>query len=211
MRASLVILVLLLLLPFPASAVTEIADDPLQPVEFEFGGYRFGQSPAANMVCSSGFCKSQEPGGDGRMTFPFSVYETPGAVSTLTGMKVVDARYKFWEDHLYRVSFRVDCAPQAPEECLEDLIRSLDREYGLTPLSANDHQVFTIGHRSIDRQFLTSSGALVRVGAALNKGTWQMPNVDIADKAVADRVGTTLSPKFRANKLPLADNARKTY
>lgn len=202
-------LLLFLLLTQPVLATHGTPAGQTQPVELEFGGYRFGQSPAANMICQSGFCKSQAPGGDGRVSFPFSMYETPGAVSTQVGMTIVNVRYNFWEDYLYRIVFRVDCAPQATEECIDDLIKSLDREYGLTPLSTSDTQHFITGKRSILREFVTESGALVRIRAASNQGEWHMPNVDIVDKGVADRVGSTLSPSYKAKKLILPGTLEK--
>lgn len=197
-------LLLLVLLPLPlALAADPVPPDAPLPIALEFGGYQFGKAPAANMVCFSGFCKSQAPGGDGRISFPFSMYETPGAVSTLAGMTVTNARYTFWEDRLYRVFFQVDCAPLEPGECLDDVVRGLHREYGLTPLSTSDNERFVTATRSIMQDFLTDSGAYVRVRSAKNSEGWLMPSVDIVDKGVADRVGSTLSPTFKPKKLPL--------
>ena len=50
MRTCPLLLLLLLLLPSPAPAIAESLVDQPASVEFEFGGYRFGQSPAANMT-----------------------------------------------------------------------------------------------------------------------------------------------------------------
>jgi hypothetical protein len=198
-----------LLLVSPSMAGDQTLPDQVQPVELEFGGYRFGQSPAANMVCFSGYCKSQAPGGDGRITFPFSIYETPGAVSTQIGMTIVNVRYNFWEDHLYRVFFQVDCTPLATEECLDDMIRNFDREYGLTPLSTSDSEQFVLGKRSIVKDFIMDSGAFLKIRAARQEDIWQMPSVDIVDKRVSDRVATTLSPNFTPKNIPVPGNFGK--
>lgn len=198
-----------LLLPFASWAENEMPAEKTQSVELEFGGYKFGQSPSANMVCFSGYCKSQAPGGDGRITFPYSIYETPGAVSTQIGMTVVNVRYNFWEDHLYRLFFQVDCTPLSAEECLDDMIKSLDREYGLTPLSANDSEYFVPGRRLIVKDFILDSGAFLKIRAFCLDGIWQKPSVDIVDKGVSDRVGSTLSPKFTPKKILLPENFGK--
>jgi len=194
---------LCLLLSVPSLAANENPAGQPQPIEFEFGGYRFGQSPAANMICFSGYCKSQAPGGDGRVTIPFSIYETPGAVSTQIGMTVVNARYNFWEDRLYRVFFQVDCTPLSTEECLDDMVRDLDREYGLTPLASSDYQQFVLRRRSIIKDFIMDSGAFLKIRAGSLDGIWQKPTVDIVDKGVADKAGSTLSPKFTPKNIPL--------
>lgn len=207
--------ILLLLLIFITLSQPAIAGEtgfteeaaPPQPVQFEFGGYKFGQSPAANMVCFAGFCKSQAPGGDGVFTYPFSVYETPGAVSTQIGVNVVSVRYTFWNDQLYRIGFRVDCAPQPTEECVDDLIRSLDREYDLTPLSQNDWRHFVSGKRSIIREFVSDSGAIFRLRVSSSDNEWNQPYVDIVDKSMADQVGSTLSPNYRPKKLLLPEKS----
>lgn len=198
-----------LLLPFASWAEPEMTAEKTQPVELEFGGYRFGQSPAANMVCFSGYCKSQAPGGDGRITFPFSIYETPGAVSTQIGMTVVNVRYNFWEDHLYRVFFQVDCTPLTAEECLDDTIKSLDREYGLTPLSASDSENFVLGRRSIVKDFAMDSGAFLQIRASCLDGIWLKPSVGIVDKGVADRASSTLSPRFIQKNILIPENFGK--
>lgn len=203
------LLVFCLLLSTPALAADEITAGQPQPVELEFGGYRFGQSPSANMVCYSGYCKSQAPGGDGRVTFPFSVYDTPGAVSTQTGLTVVNSRYSFWEDHLYRVFFQVDCTPLSTEECLDDIVKSLNREYGLTPLSTSDSEHFVLGRRSITKEFILDSGAFLKIRAIRLDGVWQKPMVDLVDKGVADKAGVTLSPKFSPKNIPLPKNLKK--
>jgi hypothetical protein len=193
------------LLAVPSLAADQPAAEQTQPVELEFGGYKFGQSPAANMVCFSGYCKSQAPGGDGQINFPFSIYETPGAVSTQIGMLVVNPRYNFWEDALYRVFFQVDCTPQPTEECIDDLTESLNREYGLTPLFMYDHQNFVVGSHSIQRAFVTETGALVRIRAGSNKNGWQMPTIDIIDKRVADHIGSSLNPTYRSKFTSIPD------
>ncbi|MCM2264133.1 MAG: hypothetical protein NDI73_02965 [Desulfuromonadales bacterium] len=202
-------LLICLLLSAPSLAADEIPAGQPQPVELEFGGYRFGQSPAANMVCFSGNCKSQAPGGDGRVTFPFSIYETPGAVSTQTGMTVVNARYNFWEDRLYRVFFQVDCTPLSTEECLDDIVKSLDREYGLTPLATSDSEQFVLGRRSITKEFILDAGAFVKIRAVRLDSGWQNPAVDIVDRGVADKAGSTLNPKFTPKNIPLPKNFGK--
>ena len=98
-------------------------------------------------------------------------------------MTVVGTRYNFWNDQLYRIGFRVDCTPQEPEECIEDLIRSLDREYDLTPLTKSDWQQFISGRRSILREFVSSTGAIIRVRASTHANEWNQPYVDIVDKS----------------------------
>lgn len=203
------LLLVSLLLAAPSLAASQPAVEQAQPVELEFGGYKFGQSPAANMTCFTGYCKSQAPGGDGQVNFPFSIYETPGAVSTQMGMLVVNARYSFWEDALYRVFFQVDCTPQPTEECIDDLAEALNREYGLTPLSANEHQDFVIGSRSIQRAFLTETGALVRIRAGGSKSGWQLPTVDIIDKRVADHIGSSLNPTYKPKFTSIPDSISK--
>jgi hypothetical protein len=51
------LLFLLGLLSTAAPGADQIPEDKFQPVAIEFSGYHFGQSPAANMVCFSGYCK----------------------------------------------------------------------------------------------------------------------------------------------------------
>lgn len=162
------------------------------PVELEFSGYKFGQSPAANMVCYSGYCKSQAPGGDGRIAFPFSVYETPGAVSTLSGLTIINPRYTFWQDRLYRVMFQVDCALLAPDQCLADIDTALDREYGLTPLASSDIRRFTEGQHTITKDFRTNSGAFVRIRMTSMKDQKTLNVLDLVDKKMAEEVATTV-------------------
>lgn len=207
-RRQLFWLSLLLLLPTLLHAENLTPSLPA-PVELEFGGYRFGQSPSANMVCFSGYCKSQAPGGDGRITFPFSIYETPGAVSTLAGLTVVNARYNFWEDQMYRVFFQVDCTPLSTEECLDDIVKSLDREFGLTPLSTSDSEHYVLERRSIFKDFILDSGAFLKIRATRVGSDWQKPAVDIVDKGVADRVGTSISPRYTPKKVPLPEKFGK--
>lgn len=203
------IVLFLLFLSVSSQAEDSIQLEAAQPIEFEFGGYRFGQSPSANMVCFSGYCKSQAPGGDGRVTFPFSIYDTPGAVSTLAGLTVVNARYNFWEDQLYRVFFQVDCSPLSTEECLDDIVKSLDREFGLTPLSTSDSEYHVLQKRSVFKEFVLDSGALLKIRAFCIDGDWQMPAVDIVDKGVADRAGTSISPRYKPKKIQLPRNFGK--
>lgn len=202
-------LLLHFLLSAPVLAGDNSTSEQRQPIALEFSGYRFGQQPGANMVCFSGYCKSQAPGGDGRVTFPFSIYETPGAVSTLSGLTIVNPRYTFWEDRLFRILFQVDCTPLEPEECLLDIVNTLDREYGLTPLSANDVQQFTTNRHISSREFATDSGAFVKIRAATMEDGPRMPSVDIVDRGMANLVGSTLSPTYKPKKLDLQDVQRK--
>lgn len=201
------LLPLLLLLPGLLHAAEPAAGSA--PFELEFSGYKFGQSPSANMVCRTGYCKSQAPGGDGRVTFPFSVYETPGAVTTLGGLTVVNPAYTFWEDHLFRVYFQVDCTPLETEACLDDIVKALDREYGLLPISSSDSSHFTLHRRTVFRDFLSAEGALIKVRAISTKGEWLLPSVEIVDKQTTDLVGSTLNPSFKAKKLPIPDDFGK--
>lgn len=200
---------LLLILLLPALLPAEELMPAVPAISLEFSGYKFGQSPSANMVCSSGYCKSQAPGGDGRVTFPFSTYETPGAVSTLSGLTVVNVRYTFWEERLFRVYFNVDCTPLDTESCIDDITTALDREYGLLPVSATDSTQFALDRRNIYRDFLTDTGALIKVRATRNKEEWFMPSVELLDKQAADRVGSSLNPSFKPKRLPVPDDFGK--
>lgn len=194
---------LILLLPGFLMAAEELPGVQPQPVELEFSGYKFGQSPAANMVCTGGYCKSQAPGGDGRITFPFSIYQTPGAVSTLSGLLIINPHYTFWNNRLYRAFFQVDCTSQEAKECLDDIGKVLDREYNLTPLSSSEWQQFTTGKQSHVREYITESGAFVRIRGTRTPDGWRMPTVEILDKRTADQVGSTLSPSYKPKDLPL--------
>jgi hypothetical protein len=206
-------LLFFLLIAWFFSATAFAADtapaEPPQPVVLDFGGYHFGQSPAANMVCFSGFCKSQAPGGDGRVTFPFSIYETPGAVSSVAGLMVINPRYTFWENRLFRVVFQVDCTPLETGECLDDIEKTLGREYDLTPLSATEVLQFTTNKHFILKEYVTGSSALIKIRSASFEDESHMPVVDIVDKGMADLVGSTLSPTFKPKKLDLQEFNRK--
>jgi hypothetical protein len=190
-----------LLLSPPLLNAQQLTASPSEPVKLEFSGYRFGQSPSANMVCGSGYCKNQAPTGDGLLDRPFSVYETPGALTTLGGLTIIRPRYTFWEEQLYRLSFQVDCAPLEAEECLDDIIKTLDREYGLTALTTNDSQQFLPGNRIALREFVTEAGAFIKIRAVMLANEWQMPIVDIADREMVNRVGATLSPNYKPHKI----------
>lgn len=194
-----------LLFPCAVLAAEQIPAGSPAPVELEFSGYRFGQHPAANMVCYSGYCKSQAPGGDGQIDFPFSVYETPGAVSTLSGLAVVNPRYTFWDNHLYRVYFRVDCSPLEMSSCLEDIVKTLDREYGLTPLVASDIQQFIEERHVVTREFRTDSGAFIRVRSASQKDQQTMPSIDIIDQEMAAGVATSVVSTYRQKNTALSE------
>lgn len=188
---------LFLLLPVLVLAAGASQSELAPAMDLEFSGYRFGQSPSANMTCFSGYCKSQAPGGDGRITFPFSVYETPGAVSTLAGLVVVKPRYTFWEDRLYRVSFQVDCTPLEPAACLDDIVATLHREYTLFPLAASDTQQFIEERHILLREFRTESGALVNIRSTTLKDQPVMTVVDIIDQTMAGLVISTVTATHR--------------
>lgn len=200
--------ILLAWLPAAALADETVPAQPA-PVVLEFGGYRFGQSPSANMTCFSGYCKSQVPGGDGRVTVPFSIYETPGAVSTLSSLMVVNPRYTFWEDRLFRIVFQVDCTPLDTLSCLDEIVKTLDREYVLKPLSSSDVSNFVEDKRLIVKEFRTDSGAFVKVNGFMQHGKPLKPWVDIVDRGMANLVGSTLSPTYKPKKLELMEFQRK--
>jgi hypothetical protein len=203
-------LFLLILLSMPAVAAETPAPPPdPEPVSLEFSGYKFGRSPSANMVCSHGYCKSQAPGGDGRITLPYSTYETPDAVSTLAGLTVVRPRYTYWDDRLYRVFFQVDCSPLEIDECLDDIVTTLDREYGCLPLSSTETRQFVTDRHVVVKEFLTESGAFIKVRAVTLEGEAQMPMIDIVDKGIANLVGTSLSPTFRPKKVIAPQDLQK--
>lgn len=202
MRTFSAILLVLALLSAPASPVFAETNATVVPsVELKFSGYRFGQEPAANMVCLSGYCKSQAPGGDGLVTFPFSTYGTPGAVTTLPGLLVVNPRYTFWDNRLYRIFFQVDCTPMEMEECVNDIVTALDHEYSLTALSSNESRQFVLSRHVISREFVTESGAIVKIRATAHEGGEPlMPMVDISDKEMANQIGSSLNPNFKPRK-----------
>lgn len=193
-RRPLRLLLALLLTPTLLHAAPAPSSD-IEPLDLKFSGYRFGQSPSANMVCGGGYCKARETGDSGRLDLPFSIYETPGALTTLGGLTIVRPRYTFWNDRLYRISFQVNCAPLETEECLDDIVRDLDREYGLTPLSANDFRNFVLDRRQIVRDFVSEAGAIIKIRGVRTGQEWQKPLVDIADRRMADQVGYTLNPE----------------
>jgi len=196
--AVLLVMVFLSALSSPVNAETTETDTPI--VDFTFSGYRFGQEPSANMVCLSGYCKSQAPGGDGVVTFPYSTYGTPGAVSTLSSLSIVDPRYTFWNNQLYRISFKVDCAPLEMEECAGDIITTLDHEYILTPLSANESRQFVLERQASTWEFVTESGAIVKIRTTTLADGPLMPLIDISDKEMANQVGSSLNPNFKPRK-----------
>jgi len=189
---------LLSVLSSPVYAGTTETDTSI--ADLTFSGYRFGQEPSANMVCLSGYCKSQAPGGDGVVTFPYSTYGTPGAVSTLSSLSIVDPRYTFWNDQLYRVSFKVDCAPLEMEECVGDIVTALDHEYILTPLSSNESRQFVLERQASTWEFLTESGAIVKIRATTLADGPMMPLIDISDKEMTNQVGSSLNPNFKPKK-----------
>lgn len=209
MRLASYCLFLALLLPIPGIAAESSAVTPPEPLPLEFSGFRFGQSPAANMTCFTGYCKSQSPGGDGRVSFPFSIYETPGAVTTLSGLTVVLPRYTFWEDRLFRVVFQVDCTPLEVDECLDDIIVALDREYTLTPVFSSDQNQFAAGKRAVTRGYKTESGVFVKVQTVITKDGPHLPWIDIVDRRMADLIGSTLNPNYKPKLIDLGVAPRK--
>jgi len=209
MRLAGYCLLLTLLLPATGIAADQSPVAPPEPLPLEFSGFRFGQSPGANMTCFSGYCKSQSPGGDGRVSFPFSIYETPGAVTTLSGLTIVKPRYTFWEDRLFRVVFQVDCTPLEVDKCLDDITGTLDREYTLTPLSSSDQHQFAAGKRAVTREYQTESGAVIKVRVVVTKDGPHLPWVDIVDRRMADQVGSTLNPNYRSRIPDLSVTPRK--
>ena len=209
MRLAGYCLFLTLLLPTPSIAADQSPVAAPEPLPLEFSGFRFGQPPGANMTCFGGYCKSQSPGGDGRVSFPFSIYETPGAVTTLSGLTIVLPRYTFWEDRLFRVVFQVDCTPLAIDECLDDITVALDREYSLTPLSSSDQHQFAAGRRAVTREFQTESGAFIKVRAVITKEGPHLPWIDIVDRRMADLVGSTLNPNYKPKFRELIESTRQ--
>jgi hypothetical protein len=209
MRIACCCLFLTLLLPLPGIAADQSPLAAPEPLPLEFSGFRFGQPPAANMTCFTGYCKSQAPGGDGRVAFPFSIYETPGAVTTLSALTIVLPRYTFWEDRLFRVVFQVDCTPLEVDECLDDITVALDREYTLTPLSSSDQHQFAAGRRAVTREYQTDSGAFIKVRAVVSKDGPHLPWIDIVDRRMADMVGSTLNPSYKPKLRALSETPRK--
>ncbi|TLM68488.1 MAG: hypothetical protein FDZ69_02600 [Deltaproteobacteria bacterium] len=203
-----ILLLPLLQAPSPAAG-EEFRSEEYQPTALSFGGYQFGKEPSANMTCYSGYCKSQAPGGDGRIDFPFSVYETPGAVSPMSALAIVAPRYTFWDDRLYRVFFQVDCTPLEMHECLEDIETALHREYGLTAVAASDVQKYAEERRVIVREFRTDSGANIRIRYAGVKNHQPQVIVDIIDPGMARLVATTLNPGHKPKDGEPADPSRQ--
>ena len=70
MRICLV--VLFLLFPILAEAGM-VALDTSKVSSFQFRDAQFGQPPLYDMVCDRGYCKSQAPGGDGRIKIPYNL------------------------------------------------------------------------------------------------------------------------------------------
>ena len=192
---------LLFLLFFTVQTRAAEAEPAASLVDLKFSGYKLGQAPSANMVCLSGYCKSQGPDGDGLISFPYSTYGTPGAVSTLSGLMVVNPRYSFWNEQLYRISFQVDCTPLEMAECLDDIIVTLDREYDLIPISSSETQQFALARHIIVKEFATESGAIVKLRSVASAEGPQLPLVNIIDQDMANQVGTTLSPNFKPKQL----------
>lgn len=205
----LLLFLVLLFLSCSALATEQLPVVQPAPVELEFSGYQFGKSPAANMTCYSGYCKSQAPGGDGRIDFPFSVYETPGAVSSLGTLVIVNPRYTFWDDHLYRVLFQVDCTPREADECLADIVGTLNREYGLTPVASSDTQQFNEERRVIIKDFRTDSGAFIRVRYSKLKDAQARLLVDIIDQETAKLVVSSVVPEYKLKQEEFIHTIRK--
>ena len=191
---------LILLLPFNLYAGSIVLDTSQMP-DLNFRGVQFGQSPTANMVCVHGYCKSQSPGGDGRVKLSLSSYNLSGDTIDISDVPITPPKYSFWKDQLYQVSFSLDCEPDEADACVDVATNALNEQYGLTIVASFDEIIYPERLAFHSREYVTRSGALVVTLRMMQDGTWENPRVIIYNHNMRDQVALAANPKYKAKKI----------
>jgi hypothetical protein len=190
-----VCLLLLLMVPVMAEAGAD-AYSPSEISHFEFRDVRFGQSPSYDMICEHGYCKSQAPGGDGRVTVPYDVYTRLSAPLFIAGVEIAPPKYRFWQDQLFGIKIPLVCSPAEFTTCADRVLSEIFREDPLILLSQESSDLVALEVQVQSRTFLSDSGALVSVVLSENQGRQSM-FIDVRDKKLTDKTALALNPKYR--------------
>jgi len=201
MRSFIGALVLLLVLATTVAAAELVPLDTTRTPELAFNAKVLGSSPASGMVCVHGHCRNGLDPAQRPVLLPFSTYEYPGDPLRFAGLTIESPRYTYWEDRLFRVAFRVDCASGNVEDCLDSLAAELDSRYRLTPVDVLDSSRPQNHMTRLTRRYVTRSGAMVMITANRDGAVWEMPKVWIVDQGGLDRVALASNPKYKVRSI----------
>ena len=164
---------------------------------FSFRDAKMGQPPFYDMTCDHGYCKSQAPGGDGRVKVPYNVFARVSDPSSIAGIEISTPKYYYWKDQLFRITFFIKCNSDNTDECFDLVLYEISREDMLILLANESVDFVAIDQKMSGRSFVSTSGALLSAVQTENKGDRELL-IDIWDKKLRDELNLNLNPKYRA-------------
>jgi len=197
MRTSLGALALLIFVSWACAGELVPLDTERTP-ELTFRAQAFGAPPSPALVCVHGRCLNDRETMPHPVALPFSVYQHAGDPLAFAGLPARAARYSFWEERLFRVTFRVDCPDDRADACLDTAAAHLDALYGLTLLGADVHDQPARAMTSVTRRYVTRSGALVVLSRLKSGGAWELPLVSLIDQGGLERAARAANPRYDA-------------
>lgn len=174
----------------------DIDYENMQANSLEFEGLRFGQPPLADMICTRGICPSGQQGKVVKKNESIvSTYKKEKDITHYNRIEISAPKYDFWENHLARVIFEVECAPETAEVCIDTVYDNLDSHYGLTWLdevlaSPSFKDEFMVNF------YMTDSGEIVEIHRYKRMGKWEHPFVRIYNKDFMDAIRIAANPNY---------------
>ena len=194
MTRILLLLPLLLLLANPAPADTAEIKPEISKLEFE--GIFFGDFPAEGMICTRGLCPVGDMGvgiNDNARILP--TYTRDKAITHFNRVRISAPEYSFFDNRMFQVFFSVRCEGEELQTCLDEIVRGLDAQYGLTLIeesSSDKDQSFATYFAT----YATESSSLVTVSVPSGKGR-SYPLVKIYDPTLMDEVRLFFNPGYK--------------
>lgn len=155
-------------------------------------GIQFGTAPLPDMICIKGTCLDDLASGE-RTNRLFVSYNKPLDLTHFGEVAISSPQYDYFEDQLFRISFKLLCRSGREDSCLVKVADELNYDYGLTPVQGTSQESNLSDF--INRDFYTDSGLVVRLSWESGQGAL----AEIYDLPLMDTVRSTANPNYRPN------------
>lgn len=150
----------------------------------------FGTAPTDTMECVRGACDT-----DSTKRIITSSYVNPQDPNQFYGYDITPPRYDYYNDELFRVSFKIKTDNTAPEFYLEAIEAALVDHYDMEWLGEDEHEInanllsHVVGYSS-------DSGIIVHIYWEKRDRCWSAPSIRIQKTELIDQLNKDMNPDY---------------